>query len=226
MRAVTAKQMQRIDRDAIQKYGIPSIVLMENAGRGASEIIIGDASLFLKKNGRENRLSSPNIVIVCGPGNNGGDGFVVARHLLIHGIKPKIFVLVSEDKLRGDAAINCQILQKFREAVRFSLPTVGALKHADIVVDAIFGIGLKRAITGKFKTAIDRINRYAQKVISLDIPSGLDADNGNVHGVCVKASQTITFHLPKKGMLVKDGLKYCSNYIVVHIGCKSRDVSV
>ena len=176
MRTVTAKQMQKIDRDAVEKYGVPSIVLMENAGRGASEIICRDATfcVSIKKSAKL------HVVIVCGPGNNGGDGFVVARHLFINGIKPKVFSLVPEKKIKGDAAINCQSFQKMGGVVRFVAPTALALKNADLVVDAIFGIGLSRNVSGIFYETIEKINKNSQNVVSLDVPSGLNADTGEI----------------------------------------------
>ncbi|MCK5343658.1 MAG: NAD(P)H-hydrate epimerase, partial [Candidatus Heimdallarchaeota archaeon] len=166
------------------------------------------------------------IYCFIGPGNNGGDGLVVARHLFIHNIRPKVFVLASKDKLKGDAAINCKIFQKMKGAVKFLAPSVAELKKADLVVDAIFGIGLNRKISGIFKEVIEDINKSAKKVFSLDIPSGLDADTGKIHGICIKAKKTITFYSAKKGMFLRDGKNNTGISIVTHIGCQFCDCGI
>lgn len=208
--------MQKIDRFAVDCYGIPSVVLMENAGSGAAREILK----MLK------RIKSPRVAIICGPGNNGGDGFVVARHLMIHGIFPEVFVLVPGAKLKGDAALNYHILKQTKCAVKFIVPNAAALKKADILVDAIFGIGLARDIEGKFRKVIEDINRYARKVVSLDIPSGLDGTTGKINGVVVNATKTITFHLKKKGLMKHDGKKASGNIVVAHIGFRPDSVGL
>lgn len=232
MRTVTVKQMQKIDRDAVKKLGISSIVLMENAGRGAAEEILKDLKrrklvahvqvktsiLGLGSESEFSKRAQPCIVIVCGPGNNGGDGLVVARHLLLHNIRTKVFVLVAENKLKGDVAINCKIFQKLKGLIKFSVPPVSALRKADVIVDAIFGIGLSRDVSGCFKQSIEDINKYSRNTISLDVPSGLDADTGKIYGGCIKAEKTITFHLAKKGMFCGQGPKYTGKVLVKHIG--------
>lgn len=208
MRTVTGLQMQTIDRKAVRTYKIPSIVLMENAGSGAAQEIFR----ALKKTG------APSIVIVCGPGNNGGDGFVAARQLRVLGFEPRVFVLGKREKLKGDAAVNYEILKALKVRIRFSRPTAAELKRADGVVDAIFGVGLTREITGVFKNVIEDINRYASKVFALDIPSGLDATTGKIHGVCIRAHTTVTFHLPKKGMFLGEGPRHTGKIVVKHMG--------
>lgn len=208
LQAVTARQMQEIDRQASQVYGIPSIVLMENAGRGAAEEIVKTVK----------KLKRPQVVFICGTGNNGGDGFVTARHLMIHDIRPTVFVLGQEDQLKGDALVNVNILKNMKCPLRFGRPSISELKNADLVIDAIFGIGLNRDVTGIFQTVIDDMNKYAKKIFAADIPSGLDATNGAIHGICVKAQKTITFHLPKTGMFRGDGPKYTGKIVVRNIG--------
>ncbi len=206
--AVTSKTMKAIDRRASDVYGVASIVLMENAGRGAAEEILK----ALRKKSR------PQVVLVCGTGNNGGDGFVATRHLIIHGVRPQVFLLGSEAQLKGDAAVNCDILKRMGMRIRCERPTANALTRADIVVDAIFGIGLNRQIEGQVAEVIDDMNRWARKIFSLDVPSGLDATSGKIHGVCVKAHRTITFYAPKTGMLRASGPDYTGKTVVKHIG--------
>ncbi|MEW5894627.1 MAG: NAD(P)H-hydrate epimerase [Candidatus Omnitrophota bacterium] len=206
MRSLTAFQMQEIDKAAVKVLGVPAIILMENAGRGAAEEILSTAG---KKKGLK-------VFIVCGPGNNGGDGFVVARHLLIHGIKPRVFSLVKS--LKGDAAVNAAILERMKLSINFRQPTRQELKHADILVDAIFGIGLNREVVGEFANLINDINAYARNVISLDVPSGLDATTGEIHGVCIRAKRTVTFHRVKSGMVRRNGRLHTGKIIVKQIG--------
>lgn len=208
MTAITAQQMQAIDQAAVERLGIPSAVLMENAGRGAAEVI-----LKLVRT-----VERPRVVILCGPGNNGGDGFVAARHLMIHGIRPKVFVLTDEAALKGDAAMNARILKNLKLPLTFDRPAPSVLKNADLVVDAVFGIGLGRGITGGFRDAIESVNAYARRVMALDIPSGLDADTGAVYGLCVKAQVTVTFHQEKNGLRASGARRYTGRIVTVPIG--------
>jgi len=208
MTAITARQMKAIDQAAVERLGIPSAVLMENAGRGAAEAILKTLR----------RIEDPKVVIVCGPGNNGGDGFVAARHLMIRGIRPKVFVLTDEAALKGDAAMNARILKNLKLPLTFDRPAPSVLKNADLVVDAVFGIGLGRGITGAMKDAIERINAHARRVMALDIPSGLDADTGAVRGICVKAQVTVTFHQEKKGLRAPGARRYTGRIVTVPIG--------
>jgi len=208
MTAITAQQMKAIDRTAVERLGIPSAVLMENAGRGAAGVIFK----MLR------RIERPKAVIVCGPGNNGGDGFVTARHLMIHGIRPTVFVLAAENALKGDAVLNARILKQLKLPLKFQHPSAAELKKADLVIDAIFGIGLSREITGAAREVIEQINTHACRVIALDIPSGLDANTGAVHGICVKARVTVTFHQEKKGLRAAGARRYAGRIVTVPIG--------
>ena len=208
MTAVTSRQMKAIDRAAVTRLGIPSVVLMENAGRGAAEVIMKSLR----------GIERPRVVIVCGPGNNGGDGFVAARHLMIHGIRPKVFVLISETALKGDAALNARILKQLKLPLKFQRPPAVELKQVDVVVDAVFGIGLSRKITGEMRDVIEKINMNARRIIALDIPSGLDADTGAAHGICVKARVTVTFHQEKKGLRAPGARRYTGRIVTVPIG--------
>lgn len=207
---VTAKQIQKLDRIAIERYGIASLALMENAGRSVAEHAL--------------RLLNGNksVCIVCGSGNNAGDGFVAARHLINRGCRVSIVLIGKADSLKHDAAVNFAALKK----LKFNIIQVGArhaapvryIKKADVVVDAIFGVGLNRAIAGPANSLIQAINAYAKKVLAVDVPSGLDATHGKIYGVCVKAHTTLTFTFVKTGFKKGAGPKHTGKIIVADIG--------
>lgn len=211
-RPVTVQQIQNLDKTAIERYGIPSIVLMENAGRAVAEEI----KRYLRRKRR------PRVCIVCGVGNNAGDGFVTARHLLNAGIGTKVFLVGKARQLKHDAAVNCRILKRMRcpikEVVSGQARTLPEIAQADVVVDAIFGVGLDREIVEPFRSVIETINRAAKYVIAVDIPSGLDGTTGAIYGVCVKADRTMTFSFPKKGFLKGHGPRQTGKVVVVDIG--------
>jgi NAD(P)H-hydrate epimerase len=200
---VSAKKMQEIDSLAQLQYQIPSIVLMENAGLRASDIILK----LLK------RRKQKTVFIFCGPGNNGGDGFVVARHLINKHVKVRIFLLAESRRLKGDSLVNFRILKAMNaQVIEFSqipyLKNAGkALKKAGLIVDALFGTGLNKDIQGVFAETINMINHSGVPVVSLDIPSGLCATTGKVFNVAVKANHTVTFAALKKGFFVRSGPK-------------------
>jgi len=212
MKTISAARMQALDRAATERQGIPSIVLMENAGRGAAEEIMR----MLR------RVSRPKVCIVCGPGNNGGDGFVVARHLRIAGVAVKCFLVGERQRLKSDALTQFRILENLNIAVR-PVRTATAelkkeLKRADISVDALFGTGLNREVGEPFSSMIDAINMYAQRIVALDIPSGLDATTGRVWGKCIQADTTVTFQAVKTGLCRREGITHSGKVVVCHIG--------
>lgn len=212
MKAVTVKEIQKLDKIAIQEIGIPSLVLMENAGQSVAQEVLKRLKDQPKK----------VVCVVCGVGNNAGDGFVAARHLLIAGIKTKIFLIGRERDLKNDAAVNCQILRKVGYPI-FSVTELNSvlkrnLSRADVVVDAIFGVGLSRLIEGPFKEIIQEINQRAKHVVSIDIPSGLNGTTGKIYGVCVKADVTVTFSFAKKGFFKNEGPRYAGRVVVADIG--------
>lgn len=211
-KALSSRQVQRLDKIAIEKIGIPSIALMENAGRAVS----CQALACLKK------FSKKSISIFCGTGNNAGDGFVAARHLWSAGITPKVFIIGGVKHLKSDAALNYRILKKLQCPVReissgdrFLLRDI--LK-SQIIVDAIFGVGLNRPVGEPFKGVIEAVNAARQYVIAVDVPSGLDATTGKIYGVCVKADRTVTFSCAKKGFFKKAGPGCAGRIIVADIG--------
>ena len=205
--------MQEIDRRAIEEFGISSLILMENAGSGAACVALG----MLKD------LNKKKVICVCGKGNNGGDGFVCARHLMNSGVDTEIFLVAEPSKLKGDAKINFGILRKIKAKVRIFKTERDfkffkeKLKDAQIIIDAIFGIGLSGEIKEPYITIIKAMNESGKPILAIDVPSGLDATTGNILGVCIKAKKTVTFGLPKTGFVKKSGPLSAGELVVVDI---------
>jgi len=193
MKILTAGQMREVDRRAIEEYGIPGPVLMENAGR----------AVVAEMRRRHAWLPGERIVIVCGRGNNGGDGFVVARHLQNLGARPKVFLLAEKSEVKGDAALNLGIADKLgldivevvSEAGRTRLKK--EVQSATIIVDAIFGTGLSKPVEGFAAEVIKDVNASPAKKIAIDIPSGLSSDTFNIIGPAVRADLTVALAAPK-----------------------------
>jgi hydroxyethylthiazole kinase-like uncharacterized protein yjeF len=194
---VTSAQMREIDRLATSDYGLPELILMENAGI--------QSMLFLEE--CLGTLEGKRIGIFCGKGNNGGDGFVLARHLFLRGLDPAVYLLAQSDEVKGSARINMEAYSKMGGRIKVFAGETDlkkhkiAIRHADALVDAILGTGLNSELSGMFKTAVEKINEWKRFCISLDIPSGLSADRGAIFGLHVAADATITFGLPKIGMM-------------------------
>jgi NAD(P)H-hydrate epimerase len=217
MSAITAEEMKKVDKAAIDEFGIPSLILMENAGRGAADIAY---NMLLDKKDK--------VVCVCGKGNNGGDGFVCARHLINKGINIVIFLTCKRDQLKGDAKINFSILEKMNASV-YELAKKDDFKNLEneiinsgLVIDAIFGIGITGNIRDSYSRLIQTINENKKKALAIDLPSGLDATEGNVLGVCVKADKTATFAAVKTGLVKNQGPSFCGEVIVVDISIPKR----
>jgi len=218
MKVATAEQMQELDRKAIEAYKIPGIVLMENAGRGAADLI---SSAFPD-------LQNRKIAVVAGKGNNGGDGFVIARHLFNHGISVKVFLLTDPKALRGDSEINYHIFSRMKGEV-IPIPSSKDyqklkkdLERFDLLIDAIFGTGLDAEVRGYYREVIDHLNTLQKPIVAIDIPSGLDANTGKPLGTAIRASLTITFGLPKIGHLVSPGSDYAGTLKVIDISIPKR----
>ncbi len=213
MKYVTSEQMKQIDKRAQEEFGMPSVILMENAGRGASRVALD----MLPKE------KKAKAVCVCGKGNNGGDGFVCTRHLINNSIDVDIFLLGNPNGLKGDAKINYRILRKMGKTVKIlkNKKTLDlfkrSLKKARLLIDAIFGIGLSGEVKQPYKNIIDLMNQCEKPILALDVPSGLDATEGKVLGSCIKAAKTITFALPKTGFIKNDGPYYAGEIIVADI---------
>lgn len=207
-KACYAQQMRDIDKKTIDLYRIPGIVLMENAALSCIDAIKDSFSL---KNLR--------VCVICGKGNNGGDGFAVARHLYNAGPCVKI-ILVNGSDFAGDAKINLDIAESMDIPVEDSLDTdeiTHIIRESDIVVDAIFGTGIKGEITGFIYDVIKSINENARFVLSVDVPSGIDSDTGEVVSIAVKATKTVTFGAYKVGMFLYPAADYCGEITVAPI---------
>jgi NAD(P)H-hydrate epimerase len=209
MKIATVEQMRSMDRHAIETLGIPEMILMENAGLAAVAVL-----------DRETGIAGKRFTVLCGIGNNGGDGFVVARVIHSRGGRVKVFALGDTGKLQGAARTHFQILGKLPVPVT----RVEALQdirrdvlHADRIVDALFGTGLDREIVGLYREVIQFLNESGRPVLSLDIPSGINGDNGAVMGIAVRADCTVTFGLPKVGNLLYPGHAYGGRLYVSHI---------
>jgi hydroxyethylthiazole kinase-like uncharacterized protein yjeF len=209
----TAEEMQRCDRAAITKVGIPSILLMENAGRSVADVIEEEFGI----------VSGKLIYIVCGKGNNGGDGFVVARHLHNRGAKVRIFLVAKASQLKGDPKTNHAILWKalkegksstLQILEKINAQTLKRQPQPDIVVDALFGTGFSGVVRGEYVGLIKWMNDCGAKVVAVDIPSGVNANNGNVENLAVSADMTVTMGLRKIGLLVHQG-RACSGEVHV-----------
>jgi NAD(P)H-hydrate epimerase len=199
--------MKEIDSYAINTVGIPSIVLMENAALKVINNI---------------DLNFNNFTVVCGRGNNGGDGLAVARHLIIKGKKVRIYIVGDLKNGTEDFIINLNILKNLTAEIinikgeKELLQLKEDLSVSDITIDALFGIGLKRNIEGLYLEIIKLMNNESKQIISVDIPSGIDGDTGKPMGICVKADKTVTFHKMKKGLLNCGA--YAGEIIVEDIG--------
>ncbi len=218
MRLVSAQQMRAIDRRAIEKIGIPGLELMENAGRGIAHFI---KDIF---NGE---TKGRRIVIFCGRGNNGGDGYVVARYLHSWGATVHVFLLCERSQVEGDALAN---LQKI-EQVGIRITGLGAqdalpiFSGTDLIVDGIFGTGFRGQIEPTIARVIDCLNSGSIPILAIDTPSGLDNDTGAVAGTCIKAAYTATLALPKVGQYFYPGRGYCGQIKVIDIGMPSEAIS-
>ncbi|MCX8052223.1 MAG: NAD(P)H-hydrate dehydratase [Armatimonadetes bacterium] len=218
---VTAEQMRELDRMATEKYGIPSLILMENAGRAVAEV----AEDMLED------VRDKNIVVVCGPGNNGGDGFVAARHLHNAGADVKIAYFGDRAKAKGDALVNIEIAEKMGLAIDRTYSTrrlKAAIRSCDLAIDALLGTGIKGALKPEVAEVIGCLNDSDAPVLAVDLPSGIDADtgltlgppfsSGRVFEEAVDADVTVTFGCPKIGLLTHPAAEYVGRLIVADIG--------
>jgi ADP-dependent NAD(P)H-hydrate dehydratase / NAD(P)H-hydrate epimerase len=204
MRKITAQEAKQIDRRAQREFQIPALILMENAGSR----LAGHLRRRLKN--KESR-----VFFFCGAGNNAGDAFVAARHLINDGYnKIKIIVVKEQNKqFSKEAGINFKILNKLTADILFINKRFGEneikkkIRGAELIVDGLLGIGLKGKVRGNLVPVIKAINDSHKKVVAVDLPSGLEATTGQICGVCLKASETVTFGLPKAGCFKGDGLK-------------------
>jgi NAD(P)H-hydrate epimerase len=221
---LTRAQVRELDRRAAKEYGVPGIVLMENAGRACAELLM-----------RLNPTKKPTVVL-CGPGNNGGDGFVIARHLdnngwpvglrCCHVGRAQIDRALQSEGRLSDALSNYLVAAKTKlpnaaldgVGSRHPTLTIDLMDHEYWVVDAIFGTGLSRPVGAPFDDVIAAVNAYGKQTLAVDIPTGLDCDTGEPLGPTIRASHTATFIAPKKGFLNPNGKKWIGEVHVVDIG--------
>ena len=218
MKIVSAEQMRELDRQAIEEHGVPGLTLMENAGRAVAEAA---------RRMTEGRSGRP-IAIVCGRGNNGGDGFVAARHLAQMDRRVEVYLAGGRQEVRGDAAENLQRLAEAGVAVTEVAEAdtfARTCSRASLVVDALLGTGLSGQVSGLVGRLIEAINECGTAVLAVDIPSGLDADRGRPLGVAVRATETVTLGLPKLGLFLVPGIDYAGRVTVADIGLPSEVVA-
>jgi ADP-dependent NAD(P)H-hydrate dehydratase / NAD(P)H-hydrate epimerase len=214
MKIATARIMRELDRETIEDVGVAGVVLMEAAGRGIVRLIAED--IF--------DPSGKSIAIFAGKGNNGGDGFVAARHLLDQGAEVTVFLFAAKKQLHGDALTNQQIWEKLGGATievidlqQMSM-IFDSMQQVDLIVDALLGTGLDSEVRGLYGEAIHVINAFAGPVVAADLPSGLHSDTGQVMGAAVRADFTATFGLSKLGLETYPGMEYAGNVKVIDIG--------
>lgn len=209
---VTAEEMREIDRLTIEDAGIPGLVLMENAGRRTAEVVMDVLE----------ELEEGPAVVVCGHGNNGGDGFVVARYLHNNGVDVHCVLVSPRDRVEGDALRQLDIVDTLGVPVYEAHEEWGeeaelVLDIAAVVVDAVLGTGLQDAVRGSAAEAIMRINGAEGYIVAVDLPSGLSADTGQVMGAAVVADVTVTFGLPKRGLVIHPGLEHAGELVLADI---------
>ena len=209
MKVSTVEQMRNLDKTAIEKYGIPDEILMENAGLATYSMILNEFGIEDKK-----------FIIICGLGNNGGDGFVVARKILSAGGEAKVIILGDPNKFKGAAKKNYDMAVTLKIDVQ-QFETIEKIKSemasSDAIVDAIFGTGLVRNVEGNFKEVVEAINNSGKTVFSVDIPSGINGDTGEIMGVAVEADYTCTYGLTKIGNLLYPGFENGGELYVTYI---------
>jgi len=214
MEYITPGKMREIDRRTQEEFDIPAAILMENAGRA----VFQNAMEMLSEK------QEKKVIVVCGRGNNGGDGFVAARHLMNNGVDVSIFLVAGVKGLKGEAEANYHRAEKVAKTMGKVIEVLNEenlssfedkLEGTSLIVDGLFGIGLAREVGEPEKSIIQLINDSGKPALAVDVPSGLDATNGNVLGVCIKATKTVTFARPKTGFLGSE--KYTGETITADI---------
>lgn len=214
-RSLSRDEVRTVDRKAIERYGLPGIVLMENAGQGAAALLL------------EREASGP-VLICCGKGNNGGDGFVIARHLDAAGCEVRLLLVCPVEELSGDASTNAEVARRSGLSMHVLPEPVepqwldDRFRGADWIVDALLGTGTRGGIRPPYDAVIEAINRTPASVLAVDLPSGLDCDTGRPLGPCVRADITVTFVAEKKGFGSETASEFTGQVHVVGIGAPGR----
>ncbi|GAA0125506.1 hypothetical protein UT300019_14080 [Clostridium sp. CTA-19] len=227
MKYVDSKKMREIDSYCINQLGISGMILMENAA----------IKIFNEVDEKLKEMSNSNIVIISGVGNNGGDGLALSRHLHLHNYNVEVFIVGNLNKASNDFKENFQIIKNINKlddnkiGLNFinentDLKQLQTLNYADVIIDGMFGTGLKRKITGVYESLILEVNKSVAYTIAIDIPSGINSDNGDVMGVAIKADETITLQLPKVGFLKENISEFCGNIKVVDIGIPKKVIEM
>jgi ADP-dependent NAD(P)H-hydrate dehydratase / NAD(P)H-hydrate epimerase len=218
MQIVTASEMQQMDRETIDSFGLPGRLLMENAGRGVIDVMVKTFP-GITSSDRDQRIG-----IIAGRGNNGGDGFVIARYLSGMGASVSVYLISDRAAVKGDAGANLKLLDALKvPVVEITDTALLAQHHTDmshcrIWVDALLGTGLNADVKGLFRAVIELVNSLNRPVIAVDIPSGLNADTGMICGACIKAHTTVTFGFPKIGHILFPGAGVTGRLETIDIG--------
>ena len=213
---MTRDQVRAFDSRAINTLGIPGVVLMENAGRSCAGLI----------KDKLKDVTHPKVCIFCGTGNNGGDGYVIARHLINSGFEVVVVICGDRQKVKGDAKINLDILERMDRPIEQLKPAQDDIAKsvetfaagADMLVDSLFGTGLSGQLSGEYKQLIESINARNCPVLAVDIPSGLDCDSGRLHGAAIEAAWTVTFVAVKEGFTSVSSARCTGEIFVASIG--------
>ena len=213
---MTRDEVRAFDAWAINTLGIPGAVLMENAGRSCAELV--------KEKLKD--IARPKVCIFCGTGNNGGDGYVIARHLIDGGVHVTVVVCGDPDKITGDAKTNLDILKRMGRLIERLDPADTDLADrvrsfaagAHVLVDGLFGTGLRGQLSEEYRRLIESINACNCPILAVDIPSGLDCDSGEPLGTAVEAAWTVTFVAVKKGLTSARAARYTGEIFVASIG--------
>ena len=213
---MTRDEVRAFDKWAIESLGIPGVVLMENAGLSCAELI----------KEKLKGIAAPKVCIFCGTGNNGGDGYVIARHLINSGFKVTVVLCGDREKVKGDAKINLDVLERLGQSIeKLDIHDAGVNSRIeelaagdDMLVDAIFGTGLTGQLGNEHKGLIESINALNRPILAVDIPSGLDCDTGQPLGAAIRAAYTVTFVAVKKGFTESDSAQYTGEIYVASIG--------
>ncbi|MBA7712386.1 Bifunctional NAD(P)H-hydrate repair enzyme Nnr [subsurface metagenome] len=213
---MTRDEVRAFDSWAINTLGIPGMVLMENAGRSCAELI----------KDKLKDIAHPKVCIFCGTGNNGGDGYVIARHLLNSSFEVVVVICGNREKVKGDAKINLDILERLGQPIEqlnigdgdVPARVKAFTADADMLVDGLFGTGLSGQLSNEYKQLIETINTCNCPILAVDIPSGLDCDNGQPLGAAIRASYTVTFVAVKKGFASRSAAQYTGEIFVASIG--------
>lgn len=203
MYLLSTKQMKDVESYAINTIGVPSIVLMENAARGASDII--------------KEQKPKNVTVFAGKGNNGGDGLAIARHLISANIDTTIFFIGDREKATADCSTNLKILEGYGANIIFDYNGEDLNKY-DLIVDALIGTGLSRKLSDKYINIVNCINNSNSKVVAIDCPTGINSDTGDDYGIAINADITVTFHMPKIGLMLYPAYSHIGKLYISDIG--------